>query len=91
MAAEAGAASASAPAQPPRTPALSPWLQLMLAEIARKREALEHERTEAARRILERAAQPPDMCAASPAETGHGAAHAGPNAVLHMSTPQRGS
>jgi len=34
-------------------PALSEWLQLMLAEIARKREALESARTEVAQRELE--------------------------------------
>jgi len=36
--------------------ALSQWLQLMLAEIARKREDLERARAEAARRELEGAA-----------------------------------
>jgi hypothetical protein len=91
MAAETGEASASSPAQPARTPPLSPWLQLMLAEIARKRAAIEHERAEAARRVLERAAEPPGPGAANPAATTHGAAHAAPDAVLHMSTPQRGS
>ena len=35
---------------------LSQWLQLMLAEIAAKREALERARTEEARRSAERAA-----------------------------------
>ena len=38
---------------PPR--ALSDWLQLMLAEIAAKREAQERARAEEARRRLERA------------------------------------
>ena len=63
----------------------------MLAEIARKRAAIEHERAEAARRVLERAAEPPDARAANPAATTDGAAHSRPHAVLHMSTPQRGS
>jgi hypothetical protein len=44
--------------QPPVVP-LSPWLQLMLAEIARKREELECTRSEQARRELERAAGVP--------------------------------
>lgn len=39
-------------------PALSQWLQLMLAEIDAKREALERARAEEARRRAERAAQP---------------------------------
>lgn len=43
---------------PPR--ALSEWLQLMLAEISAKREALERARAEEARRRAERAAQPAD-------------------------------
>ena len=34
-------------------PALSEWLQLMLAEIARKRDDLEHARVEDARRATE--------------------------------------
>jgi hypothetical protein len=34
-------------------PALSEWLQLMLGEIARKREELEHARAEQQRRELE--------------------------------------
>ena len=38
--------------------ALSEWLQLMLAEIARKREELEHARAEDARRSAERAGEP---------------------------------
>jgi hypothetical protein len=48
------AAMPSAGGQPP-VAALSPWLQLMLAEIARKREELERARREQARRELERA------------------------------------
>ncbi len=40
---------------PPR--ALSEWLQLMLAEITAKREALERARAEDARRRAERAAE----------------------------------
>ncbi len=39
--------------------ALSEWLQLMLAEIAAKREAQERARAEEARRRLERAATVP--------------------------------
>jgi hypothetical protein len=39
--------------------ALSPWLQLMLAEIARKREDLASAHAEAARRQLEAGAQEP--------------------------------
>jgi hypothetical protein len=42
-----------------QAPALSQWLQLMLAEIAAKREAEEHARAEEARRRLERAASAP--------------------------------
>ena len=38
--------------------ALSEWLQLMLAEIARKREDLEHARTEETQRVGEAAAPP---------------------------------
>ena len=38
----------------PQAPALSQWLQLMLAEIAAKREALERARAEEARRRAER-------------------------------------
>jgi hypothetical protein len=88
MVAEApGAASA----QQSHTPPLSPWLQLMLAEIARKRAEREHEQAEAARRVLERAAEQPDTRAASAAATTPGAARTGPDAVLHMSPPQRGS
>jgi hypothetical protein len=40
-------------------PPLSQWLQLMLAEIAAKREAQEHAHAEEARRRLERAANAP--------------------------------
>lgn len=39
--------------------ALSEWLQLMLAEIAAKREAQQRAAAEEARRRLERAAAPP--------------------------------
>ena len=39
--------------------ALSEWLQLMLAEIARKEEELEHARAEAARRAAEQEAATP--------------------------------
>jgi len=39
---------------------LSQWLQLMLAEIAARREALEHARAEEARRRAERAAESGD-------------------------------
>jgi hypothetical protein len=39
-------------------PALSQWLQLMLAEIAAKREAEQRARTEEAQRAAERAAAP---------------------------------
>jgi hypothetical protein len=39
--------------------ALSEWLQLMLAEIARKREELERARAEAAQRERERPPAPP--------------------------------
>jgi hypothetical protein len=94
MAAEAGEAPACLPAQraqPARPAALSPWLQLMLAEIARKRAAIEHERAEAARRVLERAAEPSDTRAANPAAAAHGETPAAPRTVLHMSSPQRGS
>jgi hypothetical protein len=72
MVAEASAAPRPSPTPQSRA-ALSPWLQLMLAEIARKRVATEHERAEAARRTLERAAS--EL----------------PAAVLHISSPQRGS
>jgi len=54
---------ASEPSTPPLSesespaPALSFWLQLMLAEIAAKREALERARAEEARRNEERAAR----------------------------------
>jgi hypothetical protein len=63
----------------------------MLAEIARKRAEREHERAEAARRVLERAAEQRDTRTANAAATAHSAARAGPDAVLHMSAPQRGS
>ncbi|HYB32966.1 MAG TPA: hypothetical protein VED45_05995 [Steroidobacteraceae bacterium] len=54
---EPGPAAPPAPAHKSRAPVLSQWLQLMLAEIARKRTEREHERAEAARRVLERAAE----------------------------------
>jgi hypothetical protein len=41
-------------------PVLSQWLQLMLAEIAARREALERARAEEARRRAERAAESAD-------------------------------
>ena len=41
-------------------PALSQWLQLMLAEMAAQREALERARAEEARRRAERAAESAD-------------------------------
>ena len=44
------------PSEPAPRP-LSEWLQLMLAEIAAKREALEHARAEEARRRNEAAAR----------------------------------
>ena len=40
---------------------LSQWLQIMLAEIAAKREAEEHARAEEARRRLEHAANEPAL------------------------------
>jgi len=43
-----------------QAPALSLWLQLMLAEIAAKREALERAHAEEARRSEERAARSAD-------------------------------
>jgi hypothetical protein len=43
-----------------QAPALSQWLQLMLAEISARREALERARAEEARRNEERAASPAD-------------------------------
>ena len=49
-------------------PALSFWLQLMLAEIAARREGLERARAEEARRSAERAAESADA---------RGAAHPG--------------
>jgi hypothetical protein len=55
-------------------PALSEWLQLMLAEIARKREELEHARSEQARRELERTAHEPVSAATAEAAREHGAA-----------------
>jgi len=39
--------------EPPRPSTLSPWLRLMLAEIARKREDLEQARAEEERRATE--------------------------------------
>ncbi len=48
--------SGRAPARP-----LSQWLQLMLAEITAKREALERARAEEARRSAERAARSADF------------------------------
>jgi hypothetical protein len=51
-------------------PALSEWLQLMLAEIARKREMLECARTEAAQRELECGADEP-ACAQQQAARSH--------------------
>jgi hypothetical protein len=44
-------------ASEPSSPPLSQWLQLMLAEITAKREALERARAEEARRNQERAAR----------------------------------
>lgn len=41
--------------------ALSPWLQLMLAEITRKQEDLERARAEAERRVREQAQQAADV------------------------------
>jgi len=41
-------------------PLLSEWLQLMLAEIARKRDELEHARAEEAQRRKERHGARPD-------------------------------
>lgn len=46
--------------------ALSQWLQLMLAEIAAKREALENARVEEARRSDERAAAQPSGASGRP-------------------------
>jgi hypothetical protein len=43
-----------------QAPAFSQWLQLMLAEISARREALERARAEEARRNEERAARPAD-------------------------------
>ena len=45
--------------------ALSEWLELMLAEIARKREELEHARLEQARRERERTGEEPSAHTAS--------------------------
>ena len=42
--------------EPSQAPALSQWLELMLAEITAKREALERARAEEVRRSEERAA-----------------------------------
>jgi hypothetical protein len=53
-------------------PALSEWLQLMLAEIARKREESEHARSEQARRALELAAEKPASRAARDAAPSQG-------------------
>jgi hypothetical protein len=44
-------------AEPPGHRPLSQWLQLMLAEISAKREALERARAEEAKRRAERAAR----------------------------------
>jgi hypothetical protein len=41
------------PDEPAHPPSLSPWLRLMLAEIARKREDLEQARAEEQRRATE--------------------------------------
>ena len=50
----------------PPTRALSEWLQLMLAEIAAKREALERARAEEARRRNEPPAAPGDSAGGAP-------------------------
>jgi hypothetical protein len=50
---ETAHAAPLSPQQTPQAAALSQWLQLMLAEIARKRDDLESARAEAARRALE--------------------------------------
>ena len=58
-----GQESPAAPALSERespAPALSQWLQLMLAEMAAQREALERARAEEARRRAERAAESAD-------------------------------
>jgi len=55
-------------------PALSEWLQLMLAEIARKREELERARSEQARREREGSANEPATGAAGDAARAHAAA-----------------
>ncbi len=47
-------------------PALSQWLQLMLAEIGAKREALERARAEEAQRRTERAAAPAESPRGAP-------------------------
>ena len=53
VAALSAAATAQGSPDAPQGAALSHWLQLMLAEIARKREELDSARAEAARRALE--------------------------------------
>jgi hypothetical protein len=55
-------------------PALSEWLQLMLAEIACKREALERARAEAAQRELECDAGEPAAAAEDAARARAGSA-----------------
>jgi len=57
---ETALVSALSPGEEPPVAPLSQWLQLMLAEIARKREALASAHAEAARRELE--AAPQDAC-----------------------------
>jgi hypothetical protein len=54
-------------------PTLSEWLQLMLAEIARKREELERARSEQARRKLEGTADEPARGAAAETAPAHDA------------------
>jgi hypothetical protein len=51
--------SSTPPEQESPARPLSQWLQLMLAEIAAKREQLEHARAEDARRLAERDGAPP--------------------------------
>ena len=58
MAAESNAGPLSEPESLARP--LSQWLQLMLAEIAARREALERARAEDARRLAERAVESAD-------------------------------
>ncbi|MGH8306416.1 MAG: hypothetical protein ACRETG_12485 [Steroidobacteraceae bacterium] len=60
--AEESLSSALSPGQESLAPALSQWLQLMLAEITRKREDLERARAEESQRQVERAAPPADRC-----------------------------